>query len=235
MISFLGLGRMGALMARRLVAAGHEVTVWNRTPREVEGAVRAATAAEAVAKADLVITMLADPVAVREVLSAAAPGLRPGTLVVEMSTVGPEAVTGLRDLLPPGVGLVDAPVLGSLGAVADGTLTVLAGGHPEDLARCREVLAVLGRVRETGGPGSGAALKLAVMSALVPAQVLLAENLAYAAANGVDTGALLDVLGQTPLAPLVERVRPAVESGPSRTAYSLGLAAKDLTLAAHGT
>ncbi|MEV4097334.1 NAD(P)-binding domain-containing protein [Streptosporangium saharense] len=235
MISFLGLGRMGALMARRLVTAGHEVTVWNRTPREVEGAVSAATAAEAVAKADLVITMLADPVAVREVLSAAAPGLRPGTLVVEMSTIGPEAVAGLRDLLPPEVGLVDAPVLGSLGPAADGTLTVLAGGHAGDLARCREVLAVFGRVRETGGPGSGAALKLAVMSALVPAQVLLAENLAYAAANGVDTGTLLDVLGQTPLASLVERVRPAVESGPSRTAYSLGLAAKDLTLAAHGT
>ncbi|MEU1732032.1 NAD(P)-binding domain-containing protein [Streptosporangium sp. NPDC020145] len=235
MISFLGLGRMGAPMARRLVAAGHEVTVWNRTPRTVEGAVSAATAAEAVAKADLVITMLTGPAAVREVLTAAAPELRPGALVVEMSTIGPEAVAGLRDLLPPGVGLVDAPVLGSVGPAADGTLTVLAGGDAGDLARCREVLEVFGRVRESGGPGSGAALKLAVMSALVPAQVLLAENLAHAAAAGVDTGTLLDVLGGTPLASLVERVRPVVENGPQPTAYSLGLAAKDLGLAGHGT
>ncbi|MEU4402954.1 NAD(P)-binding domain-containing protein [Streptosporangium sp. NPDC023963] len=235
MISFLGLGRMGAPMARRLVAAGHAVTTWNRTPRAVEGAATAASPAEAVAGAELVVTMLADPAAVRRVIADAAPGLRPGTVVAEMSTIGPEAVAGLRDLLPPGVGLVDAPVLGSVGPAVDGTLTVLAGGLPEDLARCREALEVFGRVIEVGGPGAGAAMKLAVMSALVPAQVLLAETVAYAEATGVDTAILLDVLGGTPLGPLVERVRPAVESGPYGTRYALGLAAKDMELAAHGT
>ncbi|WP_440104460.1 NAD(P)-binding domain-containing protein [Streptosporangium sp. H16] len=235
MISFLGLGRMGAPMARRLVAAGYTVTTWNRTPRAVEGAATAASPAEAVAGAELVVTMLADPAAARRVLADAAPGLRPGTVVAEMSTIGPEAVAGLRDLLPPGVGLVDAPVLGSVGPAADGTLVVLAGGLPEDLARCRKALEVFGRVLEAGGPGAGAAMKLAVMSALVPAQVLLAETVAYAEATGVDTAALLDVLGGTPLGPLVERVRPAVESGPYGTRYALGLAAKDMELAAHGT
>ncbi|GAA3104087.1 hypothetical protein GCM10017600_68730 [Streptosporangium carneum] len=224
---------MGAPMARRLVAAGHKVTIWNRTFRVIEGAVAAPSPAEAVAEADLVITMLSDPATVKRVLSDASPGLRSGTLVVEMSTIGPEAVAELRDRLPSQVGLVDAPVLGSVLPAADGTLTVLAGGLPEDLARCREVLEVFGRVREVGGPGAGAAMKLAVMSALVPAQVLLAENLAYAEATGVDTGALLDVLGDTPLGSLVERVRPAVEDGPPETRYALGLAAKDLALASH--
>ncbi|WP_405147516.1 NAD(P)-binding domain-containing protein [Sphaerisporangium sp. NBC_01403] len=259
MIAFLGLGRMGAPMARRLVNAGHKVTVWNRTPyavpgagaaasdrttgtgavasdlgtRAVPGAEVAASAAEAVADADLVITMLRDPAAVEEVLTSAAP--RPGTLVVEMSTIGPEAVSRLRSLLPEGVGLVDAPVLGSVQPATDGTLTVLAGGSEADLSRCRDVLDVFGEVREVGPPGAGAAMKLAVMSALVPAQVLIAETLAYAGTQGVDRTALLELLAGTPLGPLVDRLRPAVLEGPTETRYALGLAAKDLTLAAHPT
>ncbi|MFC6081686.1 NAD(P)-binding domain-containing protein [Sphaerisporangium aureirubrum] len=233
MIAFLGLGRMGVPMARRLAAAGHEVTAWNRTAKEVPGVRMAATAAEAAADADLVVTMLRDPAAVREVLAAARP--RAGALVVEMSTIGPEAVARLRASLPGDVGLVDAPVLGSVGPAADGTLLVLAGGAPADLDRCREVLRVFGTVREAGPLGAGAAMKLAVMSAVVPAQVLLAETLAYAAAQGVDRAALLDVLSATPLGGLAERLRPAVLDGPPPARYALGLAAKDLTLAAHDT
>ncbi|GIH99474.1 hypothetical protein Pta02_14830 [Planobispora takensis] len=224
---------MGAPMARRLVEAGHKVTVWNRTPRAVEGAAVADSPAEAVAGAELVVTMLSDPQAVHDVLSAAAPGLAEGVVVVEMSTIGPGAVAGLRALLPSSAGLVDAPVLGSVEPARSGTLTVLAGGTARDLARCREVLGVFGVVREVGGPGAGAALKLAVMSTLVPAQVLLAETAAYARAAGVDTGTLLEVLGRTPLGALAERIRPAVEGGPSEPRYALGLAAKDLRLAAH--
>jgi 3-hydroxyisobutyrate dehydrogenase-like beta-hydroxyacid dehydrogenase len=204
-------------MARRLVAAGHDVTTWRRGT--------GVSAAAAVEGADLVITMLSDPPAVREVLTAAVPGLRPGTTVVEMSTIGPEAVHELRALLPPSVALVDAPVLGSVGPAADGTLTVLAGG---EVSGCREVLSVFGRVRELGPLGAGAAMKLAVMSAVVPAQVLLAETYAYGEAHGVDREALIDVLAGTPLGVLAERLR--VPS--AQTRYSLAHAAKDLELAA---
>ncbi|MEV0826069.1 Rid family hydrolase [Nonomuraea rubra] len=217
MIAFLGQGRMGAPMARRLVAAGHKVTTWRRS-----GGVPVATAVDG---ADLVITMLSDPAAVREVLTAALPGLRPGATVVEMSTIGPEAVGELRALLPPEAGLVDAPVLGSVGPAAEGTLTVLAGG---DVRGCREVLSVFGAVRECGPLGSGAAMKLAVMSALVPAQVLLAETFAYGEAHGVDRGALIDVLSGTPLGVLAERLRVPSE----QTRYSLAHATKDLELGA---
>ncbi|MFD2350970.1 NAD(P)-binding domain-containing protein [Nonomuraea ferruginea] len=118
MIAFLGQGRMGVPMARRLERAGHKVTTWRRGT--------GVTAASAVEGAGLVITMLRDPAAVREVLAAALPGLRPGTTVVEMSTIGPEEVRVLRSLLPPEVRLVDAPVLGSVGPAAEGALTVLA-------------------------------------------------------------------------------------------------------------
>ncbi|MEU8176289.1 NAD(P)-dependent oxidoreductase [Microbispora hainanensis] len=234
MIAFLGLGRMGVPMAGRLVAAGHKVTVWNRTPRDVPGAEAAPSAAEAAAGADIVITMLSDPDAVSEVVRAALPGLRPGSVLVEMSTIGPDVVRSLSGLLPEGVGLVDAPVLGSVGPAAEGTLVVLAGGRPEDLGRVSDVLRVFGTVHEAGGPGSGAATKLAVMSALVTAQVGLAETMAYADALGVGRTALLDVLGATPLAGLAERLRPVAESGPFETRYALGLAAKDLRLATEG-
>ncbi|TDC87038.1 3-hydroxyisobutyrate dehydrogenase [Nonomuraea deserti] len=217
MIAFLGQGRMGAPMARRLVEAGHEVRTWRRGS--------GVTAAAAVDGADLVITMLSDPAAVREVLTAALPGLRPGTTVVEMSTIGPEAVRGLRALLPAEVGLVDAPVLGSVGPATSGTLTVLAGG---DVSGCRAALSVFGRVRELGPLGAGAAMKIAVMSALVPVQVLLAETFAYGGAHGVDRDALVDVLADTPLGVAAERLRAPSEE----TRYSLAHAAKDLELAA---
>jgi 3-hydroxyisobutyrate dehydrogenase-like beta-hydroxyacid dehydrogenase len=212
---------MGVPMARRLADAGYDVTTWRRGT--------GVSAAEAVDGAELVVTMLSDAAAVHEVLTAALPGLRPGTTVVEMSTIGPEAVRELRALLPPSVGLVDAPVLGSVGPAASGTLTVLAGGLDSgEAAGCREVLSVLGTVRELGPLGSGAAMKIAVMSALVPAQVLVAETLAYAAAHGVDEDALADVLAGTPLGPLAQRLRaPSAE-----TRYSLAHAAKDLELAA---
>ncbi|NUW45496.1 Rid family hydrolase [Nonomuraea rhodomycinica] len=223
-ITFLGQGRMGVPMARRLADAGHPVTVWRRGT--------GVTAAEAVRGADLVVTMLRDPAAVREVLAAALPGLAPGATVVEMSTIGPEAVRELRALLPASTGLVDAPVLGSVGPAADGTLTVLAGGldglDAPVAAKVREVLSVFGTVREAGPLGAAAALKVAVMSAIVPAQVLIAETFAYGTAHGVPREVLADVLAGTPIGPLSERLRvPAAE-----TRYALGLAAKDLSLAA---
>lgn len=207
---------MGVPMARRLSEAGHEVTTWRRG---------SGVTAAAVDGADLVITMLRDPDAVREVLAAALPGLRPGATVVEMSTIGPEAVRELRAALPAAVRLVDAPVLGSVGPAADGTLTVLAGG---DLSGCREILEVFGTVRELGPLGAGAAMKLAVMSALVPVQVLLAETFGYADAHGIDRDALADVLSGTPLGALAGRLHAPAQD----TRYALGLAAKDVGLAA---
>ncbi|MEQ4719262.1 Rid family hydrolase [Nonomuraea sp. B19D2] len=224
-IAFLGQGRMGVPMARRLERAGYKVTTWRRGT--------GVSAAAAVDGAELVITMLSDPAAVREVLAAALPGLRAGATVVEMSTIGPEAVRELRALLPAEVGLVDAPVVGSVGPATDGTLTVLAGGldggpGTGDVPGCREVLSVFGTVRELGPLGSGAATKIAVMSALVPAQVLLAETFAYGEAHGVDRDALIDVLSATPLGTLAERLRvPSAE-----TRYSLAHATKDLELGA---
>jgi 3-hydroxyisobutyrate dehydrogenase-like beta-hydroxyacid dehydrogenase len=219
-IAVLGTGRMGAAIARRLLDTGHQVTVWNRTagktaPLAAAGARVAPT--PAVPDADVVITMLTDAAAVREVVAAAA--LRPGSTLVEMSTIGPAAVRELR--VPDGVGLVDAPVLGSVAAAESGHLTVLAGG---DVDRVLPVLESLGTVRSCGDLGSGAALHLVANTALVTGLAALADTVAVAQAVGVDAETALSVVAQGVLKGAVAR---ATATG---AAFPIALAAKDLDL-----
>ncbi|MCD9872620.1 NAD(P)-dependent oxidoreductase [Streptomyces guryensis] len=114
-IAFLGLGHMGAPMARRLLAAGHPLTVWNRTaakaaPLVAEGAVLAAPPAHAVREADVVITTVADPAALDAVAGEIVPALRPGTHWIEMPTVGPDAVRELAARAGESATVIDAPV-----------------------------------------------------------------------------------------------------------------------------
>src|SRR6201985_3549409 len=120
-IAFLGLGIMGSPMAKRLLAAGYPLTAWNRTASraealQAEGANVAASPAEAVREADVVITMLADPTAVREVIDGIARHLRPGTTLIEASTIGPRALEEVAALLPGSVALVGATRTGGAGA-----------------------------------------------------------------------------------------------------------------------
>ncbi|WP_083950100.1 NAD(P)-dependent oxidoreductase [Herbidospora yilanensis] len=225
---------MGSPMARRLVAAGQKVTVWNRTRRELDGAAVADSPAEAVSGAPIVISMLANPAAVAEVVEAARPGLSAGTIWVEMSTIGPDAVAEVRTLLPDDVRLVDAPVLGTVGPAAEGKLRVIAGGDAADVDRVRDVLGVFGTVHHYGDLGAGAKMKLAVMAGQLSVQVLLAENLAYVRRLGLSTTDYFDLLDATLLGPAGERLRPVVDEGVPETRFKLALAAKDLTLATEG-
>ncbi|MFJ4188793.1 NAD(P)-dependent oxidoreductase [Kitasatospora sp. NPDC089509] len=227
-IAFLGLGRMGLPMARRLAAAGHPLTVWNRSPGRAGDLTEAASPAEAVAGADIVVTMLSDPGAVADVAGRFTAHLAPGTLWIEMSSIGPRAVAGLHARLPDGVGLVDAPVVGSVGPAATGDLGVFAGGEDADLDRAEPVLARLGRVRRCGGPGTGAALKTVVISAIVASVTVLGEVVAVAEELGVPREEALEVLAAGPLAGVVARARSTESDFPVR------LAAKDLALAGDG-
>ncbi|MFJ9776769.1 NAD(P)-dependent oxidoreductase [Kitasatospora sp. NPDC101157] len=227
-IAFLGLGRMGRPMARRLAAAGYPLTVWNRSPGRAGGLTEAASPAEAVAGAGIVVTMLSDPHAVAAVAARFTPHLAPGTLWIDMSSIGPQAVAGLRAQLPDGVAMVDAPVIGSVGPAADGALGVLAGGEDADLERAEPVLAHLGRVRRCGGPGTGAALKVAVIGGIVASVTVLHEVLAVAGELGVSQDVALEVLAAGPLAGALARARSTESDFPVR------LAAKDLALAGGG-
>src|SRR5438094_2358446 len=124
-VAVVGLGAMGSRIATRLLEAGNELIVWNRSPEKVapllvRGAVAAETPAAAAAQAEFLITMLADPAALRAVTAGEAgiaAGAHPSLLVIEMSTVGLAAVAELAASLPKGTALLDAPVLGSVAEV----------------------------------------------------------------------------------------------------------------------
>jgi 3-hydroxyisobutyrate dehydrogenase len=237
-IAFCGLGVMGLPMAARLAAAGHQVRVWNRTPGRDAGAVAAgataaATPAEAARDADAAITMLAGPESLDEVVfgpDGLAATLRPGTALIDMSTVGPDAIQALHQKLADRVAVLDAPVTGSAPHAAAGTLRIMVGATAEEFARWREVLAPMGEPVHVGPPGTGAALKLVVNSATA-ALTLLGEALALADRLGVDQGVALDALAASPMGIIVERTREKIETGSYPPAFKLALAAKDLRLA----
>jgi 3-hydroxyisobutyrate dehydrogenase-like beta-hydroxyacid dehydrogenase len=237
-IAFLGLGEMGAPMASRLLRAGHELTVWNRTPERTaplaeRGALAAAAPAQAGAGADFIITMLATPDALDQVVfgdRGLAGALAAGQIFVDMSTVGLAAIRSVASRLPPGVPLVDAPVRGSVPQATDGHLEVFVGASDEDFARLRPVLEALGTVRHVGGPGSGAAMKLVVNLVLGVAIVTMGEALALGKSLALPRGLLLDVLAESPIGPMVKGKRPLVESGRYPPSFKLRHAEKDLRL-----
>jgi len=236
-VAFIGVGAMGGRMARRLLDAGHELTVWNRTPSKAAGLVEAgaasaATPAEAARGAEIVITVVADEAAL-EAVTEGPEGIAPhAKTVVEMSTVGPAAVTRLPAVLPPEAGLVDAPVLGSLSEAEAGTLQVFVGGDEALFERIRPLLEELGSPIHVGPLGAGAAAKLVANLTLLGTLGLLGEALALADGLGLAREATWDVLGGTPLAGQAERRRSAVESGDYPLRFALALASKDADLVA---
>ncbi|GAA1869870.1 NAD(P)-dependent oxidoreductase [Asanoa iriomotensis] len=237
-ITWIGSGAMGARMAGRLLAAGHRLTVWNRTPGRaqplVEGGARlAATPTEAVRGADVVFMMLADPAAVGDVVDGpegVAAGLSGGATVIDMSTVGPAAVMRVAGLLPEGAALVDAPVLGSLSEAETGSLTLLVGGPDQVVTRLEPLLSQLGEPVHVGPLGSGATAKLVANFALLGTVGLLGEDLAVAEALGLPREVTWRVLGLTPLAAQAARRRPALEKDDFPARFALAMARKDADL-----
>ena len=152
-VAFLGLGRMGALMAGHVLSGGHDLVVWNRTPGKADalverGAREAPSVSAAVAGADVVALMLFGPDSVRAVLAEVCAAAPPGTLVVDSTTVGPEAAREFAATADGGgLRYVDAPVAGSVGPAADGTLGVLAGGAQGDYDEALPLLHALGCAR----------------------------------------------------------------------------------------
>ncbi|MDQ1711939.1 MAG: 3-hydroxyisobutyrate dehydrogenase [Frankiaceae bacterium] len=240
-VAFLGLGRMGAPMAAHVARAGHELTVWNRTPGRATdlvalGAREAANVADAVRDAEVVVTMLFGPDAVREVLGQVAEAVPAGGLVIDSSTVGPAVAHDLgKALRAKGIGFVDAPVAGSVQPAIDGTLGVLAGGSADDYATAEPLLRLWGdpaRVRHLGPVGAGSAMKLVVNLTLGVAMGGVGEALRLAGDLGVDRTAALDVLAAGPLGTTVGTKRAMLDSGDfTPTGFSLDLMTKDLALA----
>lgn len=168
-IAVLGTGLMGAPMGRRLLAAGFSVNVWNRDPRKANalasfGASVFVTAREAVEDVDVVLTMLSDGAAVTDVLfsGGVADALKPGTVVIDTSSIAPPIARNHADRLAErGVKHVDAPVSGGVVGAEAGSLAIMAGGDADVIESLGHVFAALGRVTHVGPSGAGQICKLA--------------------------------------------------------------------------
>ncbi|WP_246102588.1 NAD(P)-dependent oxidoreductase [Methylobacterium terricola] len=193
-VSILGTGLMGSPMAIRLRRAGYPLTVWNRTsgktaPAVEAGARFAATAAEAVAGADVVLVILENGPVVERVLfeDGVAGALAPGAVLVDMSSISPEAARLHHDRLAAlGVAHLDAPVSGGPGGAEDGTLAIMVGGEEATFAKARDLLGVMGRPTLVGPPGSGQLAKLCSQILSATAIGALSEVFVLARRYGAD-------------------------------------------------
>jgi 3-hydroxyisobutyrate dehydrogenase len=240
-VALLGTGRMGAAMVRKLVEAGHQVTVWNRTPSAAEslaaevGCDVAASAAEAVSAGDLVISMLADGPATTAVLLGpeVLSSLRPGSVVCDMATSGVEAAQALESgLTAAGVRFVDAPVSGSVPTIMAGQLLVMASGDRAGVGLAEPILGAFAKkVAYVGDAGAGQAMKLAVNLVVFTLNSALSEALTLATSAGVTPEAVYDIFQDSVIAaPFVNYKRPAFLDASTPVAMSLALTRKDMNL-----
>jgi 3-hydroxyisobutyrate dehydrogenase len=203
-VGFLGLGVMGAAMARRLIDAGHRVAVYNRTdakadPLVAAGARRAASPREAARGAEVVISMVTASADVEEILlgpDGAAHGAAAGAVFVDMSTTSPATARKVGAALRErGIGFLDSPVTGMDVRAREGTLSLFVGGEKADLERVRDVLSVLAnRITHFGPQGAGQIVKACNQVLCAVNMVGIVEALHLARASGLDLQGLLEAL-----------------------------------------
>jgi len=204
-IGFIGLGLMGSPMAVHLAEAGFTVAGYNRTPEKAEPLVaaggRAATSiADAVRDADVVAVMLPDSPDVRNVLAGddgVFANAKPGTLVIDFSSIRPDVATELaRQGADQGLRILDAPVSGGEAGAKNATLSIMVGGAAADFAAARAVFDAVGKtVVHVGPSGAGQTVKAANQLIVATNIQALAEAVVFLRAHGVDLDAALDVLG----------------------------------------
>jgi 3-hydroxyisobutyrate dehydrogenase len=242
-IGFIGLGNMGAPMARRLVDAGYELVVTDAVPEAVERFAagskceRAASPQSIGERCRVVITMLPNGQIVREVLLGAnglAPRLAPGSVAIDMSSSSPIGTRELSaDLATIGIALVDAPVSGGVKKAADGMLAIMVGGEAEPVTRARPILEAMGKVFATGPSGSGHAMK-ALNNFLSAANLAIAAEAVIAGQRfGLDPATMISILNASTGrntgtdSKFPNNVLPRTFN----SGFALGLMAKDLRLA----
>ncbi|MBY0410448.1 MAG: NAD(P)-dependent oxidoreductase [Burkholderiaceae bacterium] len=202
-IAVLGIGMMGLPIARRLAAARHSVHAWNRTrakaqPLAADGVTVHDTPTQAVADADIVISLLENGTVVGQVLfdMGTAQAMRKQALFIDMASIQPsEARDHAARLAELGFAHIDAPVSGGTVGAETGTLAIMAGGRSEDFARAQPVLALLGRPTHVGPHGSGQLAKLANQMIVGITIGAVAEALLFAAKGGADMEKVREAIG----------------------------------------
>lgn len=240
-VGLIGLGIMGAPMARNLLRAGFPLVVWNRTPARADalvadGAQRAGSPRELAERAAIVITMLSDSPDVAAVYrgeDGVLAGAVAGKVLVDMSTIAPRVTRELAaEAAACGAAMLDAPVSGGDVGAIEGTLSIMIGGDAEALERARPALAALGtRITHVGASGAGQVVKACNQIVVGLTLEALGEALVLGSKAGVQPRAILDALGGGLAASRVLEVRgPKLLARDFEPGFKLDLHAKDLAI-----
>ena len=240
-IGFIGMGHMGSHMAQRLLDAGYQVTVYDRTREKAEevgerGAQVAQTVRELAASCQIVMASVTDDRAQEEVMfgpDGALAGVHSGSIVIDLSTVSPDVSRRLfQAAKEKNVAMIDAAVSGSVPQVDEGSLVIFVGGEHTTFERCKPILDILGKNSfYMGASGMGTTMKLVVNTLLGLGMQALAESIALGEKSGLEKNLLLEVLGQTAvLTPGQKSKLENVKREKYPTNFALSLMHKDLSL-----
>jgi len=205
-VAFIGLGTMGGPMALNVMKAGHDLIIHNRTRHKEEllaahGAKRAASPREAALEAEMIITSLSDTPDVEEVVlgnNGIIHGARPGSVVVDMSTISPDATRKIEQVVrAKGIKMIDAPVSGGSEGAKQGTLAIMVGGDPEDVERVMPVLKAIGtRITHVGPIGAGQLTKAINQTIVAGVYLGVAEGMVLGLKAGLDMDKVVEAIGE---------------------------------------
>jgi 3-hydroxyisobutyrate dehydrogenase-like beta-hydroxyacid dehydrogenase len=241
-LGFVGLGVMGGGVARRLLAAGHELHGWNRTPEKAaplvaEGLVLEQSPRAVAEQADVVFTMVTNVPALRAVAEGEdgiIAGLGPGKVWVDMTTAAPAVSRELAERVQEtGADMVDAPVSGSVSTLEEGRLSIMVGGNEETFRRVEPILLDIGpKVTRVGDNGQALLLKIAINLSLHVQMVAFCEGLLLAEKDGIDREVALDVmLGSVIASPMLKYRAPFILDMPDEAWFNVNMMQKDMLLA----
>ncbi len=240
-VGFIGLGIMGGGMAANIVKAGFQLNVWNRTPSRMQplvdaGANAATGPRELASRSDIIITCVSDTPDVQEVIlgeEGVIKGAKPGSLIIDCSTISPQATKEIaRQLAEVGVFLLDSPISGGSEGAAKGTLSIMVGGEVEQYERAMPIFQAMGRtITHVGGTGAGQTVKLVNQILVVLTMLGVGEALLFAQAGGLDLQkALAAVSGGAAGSWMLSNRGPQVIVRDWRPGFTIDLQQKDLRL-----
>ncbi len=237
-IGFIGLGNMGYPMAKNLEKAGFPLAVYNRTIEKAAGLSPSTTVCNSiiqlVRECDIIFTMLTNDDAVAAVYARILELDITGKLLVDMSTISQEATARIATLVKEGNGaFVDAPVAGSTGPAAEGTLIIMAGGEQQDITRAQPYFAKMGKLtKHVGVNGKGIAAKLSINYFLATIYQGLAETVLFSGELGIARTDMLEIINESASGSGATRVKtPLLLKDSYAPAFALDLMLKDILLA----
>ena len=240
-VGFVGLGIMGQGMARNLLKAGYGVRVWNRTSSRMDplieaGAAAGASPADVAANCDIIAVCVSDTPDVEEVIlgeNGILSGVQAGALVIDFSTISPQATIDIADRLSAkGVKMLDAPVSGGSEGAANGTLSIMIGGDEDQVERARGVFEAMGNtITHVGKQGAGQTVKLVNQILVVGNCLAMCEALIFAQAGGVDLERCLNaVTGGAAGSWMLANRGPQIIDRDWRPGFTINLQQKDVRL-----